>query len=108
MRGARGGTEIGRSLADALERDPLVRKAGPSRGRPLAPRDDVRGKAMRRDGGDDRGNVVRFHRKGAQPWVGKGGGYRAGGTRHDLEVGDIRRRAEPPRSACEAPRPGHR
>ena len=62
-RGARGrGAQVGRRLADPLERDPLVRDAGAARQRPLAARHDVRPEAARGDGRDHGRDVVRLDR----------------------------------------------
>ena len=49
-----GRPQVGVGLADALERDPVVRQAGPPGDRPLAARDDVGVEAETRDASHDR------------------------------------------------------
>ena len=58
----RGVTQVGGRLADALQRDPVVRHAGAAGQRPLAARDDVRAEPARGDLRDDRRHVVRLDR----------------------------------------------
>ena len=85
--------QVGRRLADALERDAVVGHAGPSRERPLPTRDDIGPEPARRDLRDDGRHVVRLDRVLADDRVRKGvANARAGGIER-REVGDEERRA---------------
>ena len=103
-RGPYGGPQVGVGLADPLERDPLVRDAGPPGDRPLAARDDVGAEAARCVRGgqprDDRGDVVRLERVRAQPRIGERRPEVRGGR---VERGDRRDEAGRPEPARGGP-----
>ena len=80
------GPQVRVGLADPLQRDPIVRDAGPGRRRPFAARDDVRAQVpCSRRGRDDRRHVVRLDRVLAQPRIRERG----------AQVGDGRLQAWP-------------
>ena len=95
------GPQIGIGLADALQRDRVVRHACPSRDRPLAGRHDVRAQTAPGEPGHDRRDVVRLDRVAPMPRVREGVGERVGGGVERGDVGDERGRAEPLRGRSE-------
>ena len=102
-----GGCRDGRpqvtvGLADAFERDRCVGHAGARCERPLAAGDDVGTRAgSRRGARDDCRDVIRLDRVLADPRIRERGlEFRTGGGQGD-RIGDIRRRAKPPRGRSE-------
>jgi hypothetical protein len=89
-----GVAQVGRCLADALERDPVVRDAGAAGESPLAARDDVRPEPACRDLCDDGRDVVRLDRVLPDDRVREGAGDLGAGRIERREVGDEERRAE--------------
>ena len=70
--------------------------AGPARQRPLAARDDVGAEPVGGQPRDERRQVVRLQRVGAQPRVGEGGPHGLGGRIEGGPVGDVERGAVAP------------
>ncbi len=100
----RGGRQIGRGLADPLQRDPMVRDAGTPGQRPLAARHDVRPEPSGADLGDDRRHVVGLDRVLADDRIRKGVPNRRAGRVERREVRDEDRCAEPAGGAAEGRR----
>ena len=92
--GPRHVAQVGRRLADALERDSLVRHARAARQRPLAARDDVRAEPARRHLRDDRRHVIGLDRVVPDDRVRKGVAHRRARGVERREVGDEEGRTE--------------